>query len=255
MSAPAGDSEGPLAPAGSVARRGSVGQGRRLRAAAGIAIAAARLARTGMILIGQYDSPFTRRVAVALQLYGLAYEHRPWSTFGDAEKLAAFNPLRRVPTLVLDDGQVLIETSAILDHLDELAGPERALAPRHGAARRAALHVQALASGLCDKMGSLVYERALHDITSPTWIARCETQVAGALGALEADRARRPSRFWFGDGLGHADIAVACAIRFLREAHPEIYAPERWPSLIAHAKACEALPALQAVVQPFTPPA
>ena len=54
-----------------------------------------------MILIGQYDSPFVRRVAIAMRLYGLAYEHRPWSTFGDADKLAAFNPLRRVPTLVL----------------------------------------------------------------------------------------------------------------------------------------------------------
>ncbi len=68
-----------------------------------------------MILIGQYDSPFVRRVAIAMRLYGLAYEHRTWSTFGDAEKLAAFNPLRRVPTLVLDDGEVLIESFAILD--------------------------------------------------------------------------------------------------------------------------------------------
>src|SRR3984893_4699173 len=60
-----------------------------------------------MILIGQYDSPFVRRVAIALRLYGIGYEHRPWSTFGDADRIAAFNPLRRVPTLVLDDGESL----------------------------------------------------------------------------------------------------------------------------------------------------
>ncbi len=62
-----------------------------------------------MFLIGQYDSPFVRRVAIALRLYGLAFEHKPWSTFGDAETIAPYNPLRRVPTLVLDDGEALIE--------------------------------------------------------------------------------------------------------------------------------------------------
>ena len=55
-----------------------------------------------MILIGRYDSPFVRRVAIALRLYRIDYEHRPWSTFGDADRIAAFNPLRRVPTLVLE---------------------------------------------------------------------------------------------------------------------------------------------------------
>ena len=63
-----------------------------------------------MILIGQYDSPFVRRVAIAFRLYAMAYEHRPWSTFGDAERIAQYNPLRRVPALVLDDGEVLIES-------------------------------------------------------------------------------------------------------------------------------------------------
>lgn len=89
-----------------------------------------------MILIGQYDSPFVRRVAVALVLYGFPYEHRPWSTFADADQIAPFNPLRRVPVLVVDDGEPLIESAAILDHLDGLAGVERALIPHEGRARR-----------------------------------------------------------------------------------------------------------------------
>src|SRR5271170_643595 len=105
-----------------------------------------------MILIGQYDSPFVRRVGIALHLYGIGYDHRPWSTFGDAEKIAAYNPLRRAPTLVLDDGEVLVESGAILDHLDELAGPGTALLARQGPERRAALQVCALATGLCDKL-------------------------------------------------------------------------------------------------------
>ena len=92
-----------------------------------------------MILIGQYDSPFVRRVAVALRLYGMAYEHRPWSVFSDAAEVARFNPLKRVPTLVLADGEALIESGAILDHLDEVAGPDRALIARQGPDRRRAL--------------------------------------------------------------------------------------------------------------------
>ena len=206
-----------------------------------------------MILIGQYDSPFVRRVAVALHLYRMSYDHLPWSTFGDADRLAAYNPLRRVPTLVLDDGEVLIESGAILDYLDERAGDAR-LIPAAGLGRRTALKVCALATGLCDKMVSLVYERVLHAATSDVWIARCEAQIGGVLDALEAARAATSAPFWFGDKPGHADVIVACAMRFLAEAHPDLHAPERWPGLAAHAARCEALPAFSAVVQRFDPP-
>jgi glutathione S-transferase len=207
-----------------------------------------------MILIGQYDSPFVRRVAVALRLYGMPYEHRPWSTFGDADQLAAYNPLRRVPTLVLDDGEVLIESGAILDHLDERVGPARAMIASAGPERRAALKVCALATGLNDKMVALVYERVLHATTSAAWIARCETQVGGVLDALEHDRAARPGPYWFGKAIGHADIAVACALRFLSEAHPALCALARWPALDDHARRCEELEAFKGVIQRFDPP-
>ena len=61
----------------------------------------------------------------------LRYEHRTWSTFGDADLLAPFNPLRRVPTLILDDGETLIDSFTILDWLDESVGePARSLHPR-----------------------------------------------------------------------------------------------------------------------------
>jgi glutathione S-transferase len=207
-----------------------------------------------VILIGQYDSPFVRRVALALQFYRMAYEHRPWSTFGDAEKIAPYNPLMRVPTLVLDDGAVLIESTAILDHLDETVGPARALIPDRGLARRDALKLCALATGLGDKAVALIYEAVLHQNESARWITRCRSQVAGVLDVLEAERARRPTRFWFGDAIGHADIAVACVLRFTREAHGALFDEARWPALARHAETCEALAEFRAVVQPVTPP-
>src|ERR1044072_8887145 len=114
-----------------------------------------------MFLIGQYDSPFVRRVAIAMRLYGIAFEHRPWSTFGDADKIAPYNPLRRVPTLVLDNGEALIESFARLAYLDEMVGPDKARLPGRGEARRKQLRLCALANGVGDKPVSLVYERVL----------------------------------------------------------------------------------------------
>ena len=207
-----------------------------------------------MILIGQYDSPFVRRVAIAMRLYGLAYEHRPWSTFGDGDKLSVFNPLRRVPTLVLDDGEVLIESFVILDYLDELVGPSKALIAPSGDARRKALKVCALATGLADKAVSLLYERILHKETSDVWVARCRAQVSGVLDVLEKDRAARQTAYWFGETINHADIAVACALRFVREAHPGVFDDARYPALTAHAARCEALPPFTEIVQVLIPP-
>jgi len=207
-----------------------------------------------MILIGQYDSPFVRRVAIALRLYGLPFEHRPWSTFGEADKIAPFNPLRRVPTLVLDGGEALIESTAILDYLDELVGPDKAMLPAKGAERRQQLRICALASGLGDKSVSLVYERVLRKQQLSLWVERCEAQISGVLDVLEQARAGVAAPYWFGTRIGHADIAVACVLRFTTEAHPHLFDAVRYPALAAHAARCEALPPFQEIVQPLAPP-
>lgn len=207
-----------------------------------------------MILIGQYDSPFVRRVGIALTLYGIAFEHRPWSTFGEADKLRPFNPLTRVPTLVLDDGDVLIESHAILDYLDGLVGPQRAMFPVTEPDRHRAIKVASLATGFADKAVSMFYEKRLHSEVSDAWVARCRTQIEATLAVLEGDRASRTSRYWMGDAIGHADIAVACALRFLTEAHPGLVDMARYPSLSRHAAALEAMPAFGAIKQVFIPP-
>ena len=204
------------------------------------------------ILIGQYDSPFTRRVAVALRRYGVSYEHRPWSVWRNAEEVGRLNPLVRVPVLVIEDGTALIESAAILEYLDEIAGPERALLPRSGPLRREGLRLCALATGLGDKAVSLLYEGLLRDAPSQVWQTRCRRQIEGTLDVLEAERAPRVTPLWFGETLGHVDVAVACVLRFTTEAHAGLFEPTRWPSLAAHAARCEALDDFRAVVQPLT---
>jgi glutathione S-transferase len=208
-----------------------------------------------MILIGQYDSPFVRRVGIALTLYELPFTHRPWSSFGDAEKIRPYNPLTRVPTLVLDNGEVLIESHSILDYLDSLVPPDRAMFPASEPARHQALKIAALATSLADKAVSLFYEKRLHKETSDVWVARCRSQIAGVLAVLEADRTDRASDYWFGACIGHADIAVVAVLRFLAEAHPGLVTMTDFPALNAHAARLEALPAFQTIMQPFIAPA
>jgi glutathione S-transferase len=203
-----------------------------------------------MLLIGQYDSPFVRRVAVAMREYSLPYEHRPWSVWAQSEELAKVNPLRRVPTLVLDDGEVLVESAAILDALDDLVGPEHALIPKTGAERRAILRVCALATGTADKAVSLLYERVLRkDTRSAVWVERCQKQIGQALALLETERAERPGDHWFGR-LTHADIAVGCAFHFIGEAHPAIVgAPGAYPALRAQWIRCEEMASFRSAYQ------
>ena len=208
-----------------------------------------------MILIGQYDSPFVRRVAIALSLYGLPFEHRPWSAFGDADKIKPYNPLTRVPTLVLDNGEVLVESHMMLDYLDSQVKADERLFPAGEPARHQALKVAALAIGLGDKIASLFYEKRMHDKVSDLWAGRCRTQIETVLAVLDADRASRPGDWWFGDRFGHADIAVAVMVRFLADAHPGLVAMTGFPALATHAASMEAMPVFQEISQPFIAPA
>jgi glutathione S-transferase len=207
-----------------------------------------------MILIGQYDSPFVRRVGIALTLYDLPFEHRPWSVFGDTEKIRPYNPLVRVPTLVLDDGEALIESHSILDYLDSLVPAGRAMFPAAEPARHRALKIAALATGMAEKTVSLFYEKRLHKEVSNIWVERCRAQISAVLATLEASRADKGEGYWF-DRIGHADIAVGVALRFLAEAHPGLISMADYPRLRAHAARLEALPAFHAITQPFLPSA
>ena len=208
-----------------------------------------------MILIGQYDSPFVRRVAIAMQLYGIEYKHRTWSVFGDADRLGEINPLRRVPTLVTDDGIALTDSFAIIDWLDHEVGPERALFPASGRDRRDAIRVTAFICGVADKAVSLFYEQKLHDLASDLWIERCRTQIGGTLDMLERERAAQKTAYWGGSRLNHADIATACVLRFVSEAHPGVIDRAAFPELSDLAQSCEAMDVFQTICQPFNPPA
>jgi glutathione S-transferase len=208
------------------------------------------------VLIGQFDSPFVRRVGIAMSIYGIAFEHRRWSVFRDAEMIAPYNPLRRVPTVIWPGGEVLVESAAILDALDDQVADAQLLLPRRGVERRAGLRVASLACGMADKGVALVYENVAREEGSQStrWRRRCEQQLLETLAQLERERTLLTTRWWLGDELSHADIAVGVAVHFLVQAAPDVVSLSRFPALRDHEARCHALPPFQAINEPLNFP-
>src|SRR5690349_4969551 len=151
-----------------------------------------------MLLIGMFDSPFVRRVAVSMKLLEIPFEHANWSVGRDFDRIREYNPLGRVPTLVTGDGLRLMESSAILDWLDERVGPDRALLPRSGPERRAALSLMALATGAAEKGVQQIYERVFRpeEKRHAPWVERCHVQMSATLGALDRAIGERGVSQW-----------------------------------------------------------
>jgi glutathione S-transferase len=197
-----------------------------------------------MILVGQYDSPPTRRVAVALHHYGMPFTRDTRSIFGDAQALGRISPLTRIPALVLDDGEVLIDSAAILDHLDETVG-DRALCPTSGPDRRRVLQMTALAQGTLEKASAVVYERLYHPDGrhSDAWITRCLGQTRAGLDELVR---RLQAPYACGLRLSHADVMITTLIWYLQDRMDAVLSPDAHAPLIALAAHCETLPAFLA---------
>lgn len=209
-----------------------------------------------MILTGQLDSPFVRRVAIAMHIYGLEYEHSTISAFDDFGTLLAINPLGKVPALQLDGGTVLVDSSLILDYLDHLAEPEKALLPHDLKARGNLLPHVGVAVGLAEKAVEYRTEtvRRPPEKHDSARIERIMAQIAAALAWLEA---QTPEDGFLGrEWLTHADIASACAVTFIANKNPE-HLPARtketgagFLKLLAHRERCEMLDAFRAVPFP-----
>jgi glutathione S-transferase len=208
-----------------------------------------------MILIGMFDSPFVRRVAVSMKLLEIKFEHKNLSVGRDQMQIRKVNPLGRVPVLVLDDGEVLTESSAILDYLDDRVGADRALLPVTGAPRRRALAFMALATGAAEKAVQQIYEGFFRppEKRHEPWIQRLREQMHGALSVLDHACADEGEDWLVDEGLSQADITVTCAFTYIDEALK--LDKKLYPSLRRHVARCEKMPAFKAVYAPYDMPA
>jgi len=170
-----------------------------------------------MLLIGVNRSPFTRRVAITLVMYGISFEQQALSGFDNRADVRLSNPLGRIPALVLDSGETLVDSTAIIDHLDEVYGRERALTPPAGPDRRAVLKIAALMMGACDKGLQAAYERNHRppEKVHQPWIDDCTEQMMEALAAVDAMIDPNQSYLLFGR-LTQADITAFVAERLAR---------------------------------------
>lgn len=192
-------------------------------------------------LIGMLDSPFVRRSAISLQLLGLRFEHSSISVFRGYDAFAAINPVVRAPTLVCDDGTVLMDSTLIIDYAETLARP-RSLMPAALPERLRALRVIGLALAACDKTAQIIYERGLRppEKQHEPWVARVSAQLLAATGALDAELARRPLACTSA-AIDQAGVCAAVAWFFVHAKLPEIVAPEPHPALAAFSAQAETL--------------
>ena len=195
-----------------------------------------------MQLIGMLDSPYVRRVAISLQCLGLPFEHRSISVFRQIDQFKEFNPVVKAPSLVCDDGTVLMDSTLILQYAESLAGPGRSLMPPGTREAQRALRVIGLALAACEKSIQIIYERHLRPAEKQhePWVERVTGQLLTAYGALEQEVTRGALQTGRGT-INQAGITAAVAWHFTQAMIPQIVSSAAFPAQQRHSTASEQL--------------
>ena len=178
-----------------------------------------------MKLFGSYGSPFTRRVGVTLLMYGFKFEHVALrsSVPEELEELKQLNPLARVPALQTDEGMVFVDSTTILDYLDQLKGSDGQLMPTTGLSRTKMLNVVGIAAGAAEKAVACYYEegvnakRPLDKVYRP-WVDRMYEQTKDGLDALET---MVEGPWVMGETITQADVFIVCFWDFIIKNRPD----------------------------------
>jgi glutathione S-transferase len=194
-----------------------------------------------MQLVGMLDSPYVRRAAISLRLLGVPFVHRPVSVFSTFEQFRDINPVVKAPTLVCDDGTVLMDSTLIIDHAQALSG--RSLMPADPARRLRDLRLTGLALAACEKTVQIVYEHQLRPAKKlhQPWVDRVRSQLMAAYSALETEVAASPLPAEE-TTMTQAGVSSAVAWSFTQLMLPELISPGGFPTLAAHAAQAEKLP-------------
>ncbi len=197
-----------------------------------------------MILVGRNLSPFVRRSAIVLKTLGLDFESKGLSTADDGGEIMQINPVGRVPSLILEDGETIVDSQAIIDHALEVGDPDNRLVAPSGPDRRAVLRISAIAQGAMEKAVASSYERTRRpkDKVYKGWVEQVDAQNASALASLDA-MAKAGGDWMHGDHMTLADINAAVAYDFVSIAEPYLVKDDAFPALAALSQRCNALPA------------
>ncbi|MFL1493937.1 glutathione S-transferase family protein [Pseudomonas antarctica] len=195
-----------------------------------------------MKLVGMLDSPYVRRVAISLELYGVDFVHQSLSVFSTYAEFSKINPVVKAPTLVLDDGTVLMDSSLILDYFETLAPTDKKLLPHTADALAKDLQVLGLALAACEKTVQIVYEHLLRPAQKlhEPWLDRVTEQLLAAYSLLEKHLAQAS-----GERLNQAALSAAVTWSFTQLKLPSVLKADAFPNLQRHTRLLEQHPAFR----------
>ena len=188
------------------------------------------------------DSPYVRRVAISLQLLGVPFEHQSISVFSTFARFQQINPVVKAPSLVCDDGVVLMDSTLIIDYAQAIAGSRRSLMPTDIEQRQHELRVIGLALAACEKSVQIIYERQLRPAEKlhEPWVTRVAGQLLAAYGALESELRVQPLAVT-SETIGQGGVSAAVAWQFTQRTLAEVVAAESYPALVEFSSKAEVL--------------
>ncbi len=195
-----------------------------------------------MELIGMLDSPYVRRVAITMRFLGIEYDHKPLSIFYEYEAFRRINPLVKVPTLVFDDGGIMVDSTLIIDYLESIS-PDHSLVPGAPSQQRSSLQHTGVALVAMEKTVQLIYElkKRPPETRHEAWKERLREQLASACEMMEKTVAGTNS-WLFGASISQADVSIAVAWRFVQHVFPDLVEEPQFPGLVRFSKRAEQFP-------------
>ena len=183
-----------------------------------------------MKLLSATPSPYARKVRITLTEKGIPFELLTEVPWNNGTATPQYNPLEKVPVLILDDGTTFYDSRFILEYL-EIKYPDPPILPKDVDARLAAKRLEVLADGVCDAAVLIIFERMRpQDRRSVPWEARQRRKVEG--GLKEVARLVPEAGFCVGNAFGLADIAVGTLLDYVGLRLPEVDWADRYPNLV-----------------------
>jgi glutathione S-transferase len=182
-----------------------------------------------MKLIGSLASAYVRKVRVVLAEKKLDYQFEVENVFAEDTTIQKLNPLGKVPSLIMEDGSVMIDSRVIVEYLDTLT-PVCKLLPPHGRDRADVKCWEALADGVLDAAALVRMERQRPaELQSEAWIERQMRKVYLGLAALSDKLGESP--YCAGIHYSLADVCVGCTLAWLLFRFPDIHWREDYANL------------------------
>lgn len=194
-----------------------------------------------MKLIGMLDSPFVRRAAISLECLGIPFEHEAISVFKTFVEFQQINPVVKAPTLILDDGTLLMDSNLIIQFAESIS--QKSLMPNEINKKIMSFRILGLCLAASEKAVQMIYEKNLRptELHFEPWLKRVEGQLIAALTGVENELKKTPSCFT--DGLlTQATITAAVTWQFINNMLPQLIQAQDYPLLAAHSEKTETLP-------------